>query len=186
MNPLQRAYAAAKARGYHEAFEAYSELAASGSPNAWTNLGHVHRFGLGVPTDFVEAEKCYRKAIELGDVDANHRLARPLIKKGDYEGAFTLFFPVPQPKGIFHRFIGWAPLILKAKAPTKNYEKAEHYLKQAADRGHVFARRDYSFARLRGMFGKREALSGSVGSLLAVFAGVREIVRHPHGNERLR
>jgi TPR repeat protein len=136
---LHRAYAAAKARRYGEALKAYSELAASGSPNAWASLGHMHEFGLAVPKDFVEAERCYRKAIELGDVDASHRLARLLIEKNDYEGAFTLFSAAAA-KGYLPSVYWLGASYLEGKGTDRDVKKAELYLKQAADRGHVFAR----------------------------------------------
>jgi TPR repeat protein len=163
------AYASLKAERFEEALKRYSELAASYSPNAWINLGWMHEHGKGVPTDLAEAEKCYRKAVALGDRSANFRLGSLLVRKGDYQGALP-FFAVAAGEGHLASTYWLGRLYLKGQGVDKDVRKAALYLKQAADMGDLRARRDYHWGLLRGTFGERELLSGFAGWLQALFA----------------
>lgn len=52
------------------------QLAEKGNAEAQTNLGRCYAGGLGVPQDYVEAVKWWRKAAEQGDAKAQNYLGR--------------------------------------------------------------------------------------------------------------
>lgn len=51
---------------YEAAYQEWLPLARNDDAAAQRNLGHLHRAGLGVPQDFAEAARWYRRAAELG------------------------------------------------------------------------------------------------------------------------
>ena len=165
----ESAYAALRARKFDVALKRFSELAASGSPDAWISLGWMHQHAAGVPRNFREAEDCYTKAIALGHIPANFHLARLLVRKRAYKDAFA-YFSVAADKGHIPSTYWLGILYLKGEGIDKDVSKAEVYLKRAAESGHLFARRDYNLALLRGIFGKREWLSNLAGWLRALWA----------------
>lgn len=163
------AYAALKGGKYEAALREYSQLAATGSTVAWISLGWMHEHAAGVPRNVGEAERCYRKAVALGDMPANFYLARLLIENKDYQTAFTYFLEAAD-HGHLPSIYWTGTLYLRGEGVAKDVRKAESYLKQAVDRGHVFARRDYHLALLRGTFGKRQLIKNISGWISALFA----------------
>lgn len=57
-----------------EGVEWYRKAAAMGHDVAWLRLGECYECGVGVATDAVEAARCYRKAAELGNIEAQQRI----------------------------------------------------------------------------------------------------------------
>ena len=53
-----------------KALEIFKPLAEQGDAAAQFNLGNMHLYGEGVPQDYAEAAKWYRKAAEQGDAEA--------------------------------------------------------------------------------------------------------------------
>lgn len=78
-SPAAADFAAAVAaydRGeYDAAYDAWLPLARDGDPAAQRNVGHLYRFGLGVPQDFERAAYWYREAAETGLAGAQTNLA---------------------------------------------------------------------------------------------------------------
>jgi len=60
---------------YAAAYQAWLPLAQGGDPAAQRNVGHLHRFGLGVAQDFERATYWYREAAEAGLAAAQANLA---------------------------------------------------------------------------------------------------------------
>lgn len=67
--------AAYEAGSYAGAMQAWLPLARSGDPAAQRNLGHLYRYGLGVPQDFEAAAAWYGRAAEAGLARAQANLA---------------------------------------------------------------------------------------------------------------
>lgn len=66
---------AAHDRGdYATALRLWHLLADQGDADAQNNLGHVYRFGEGVPRDYAKAARWFRKAAEQGSVRAQFRV----------------------------------------------------------------------------------------------------------------
>lgn len=174
------AYLALKAGKYDLAKKAFSELAAAGSPTAWTSLGWMYEHSAGVERSVRDAENCYGKAIALGDVPANFYLARLLVGQKDYRKAFTYFSAAAD--------LGHVPSIywlgrsyLTGRGVDRDVSKAERYLKDAMDKGHLYARRDYHRCRLGGAFGRRR-LSDITGWMSALIGGSALALKDPNSD----
>jgi TPR repeat protein len=61
-------------RGDETEFERTKRLAEDGDAVAQHNLGHMYHLAKGVPRDFAEAVKWYRKAAEQGNADGQRSL----------------------------------------------------------------------------------------------------------------
>lgn len=59
---------------YETAYREWLPLARNDDPAAQRNIGHLYRSGLGVPQDFAEAARWYRRAAELGLASAQVNL----------------------------------------------------------------------------------------------------------------
>lgn len=174
----QAAHAALRAGKFDQAFKDYTQLAQSGSAHAWVNLGWMHENGAGVPSNLVEAERCYRKAVALNYPSGSFYLARVLMEKKDYKGAFASFC-VAADAGHLQSLYWLGRLYITGRGVDTDAKKAEFYLKQAAAQGHLYARRDYNLGLVRGTFGKRQRLLGYTGWLLTILAFIREMIRNP-------
>lgn len=56
----------------------YTKAAELGENNAFLYLGDIYRYGPDTCKNLMEAEKCYRKAAELGDADVSETARRKL------------------------------------------------------------------------------------------------------------
>jgi len=72
---------------YIAAYEAWMPLASGGDPAAQRNVGHLHRFGLGVAQDFGQAAYWYREAAEAGLAGAQANLAMMYLRGQGVEAA---------------------------------------------------------------------------------------------------
>ena len=177
------AYSALTASNYALALPAFSALAAEGSPHAWKSLGWMHQHAAGTAKDFAKAEACYRKAIGLGDSTANFYLARLLVEDQRLEEAFA-YFLAEADQGHLSSIYWTGRCYLSGEGVEKDVEKAELYLKRAADKGHLYARRDCSLEKMHGTFGKRDLLNGVVGWISTFLSLIRLSASDP-GSELL-
>ncbi len=69
-------------RDYATALREWRPLAKQGNSRAQFFLGHMYRYGEGVPQDYAEAVKWYRKAAEQGYATAQHNLGL-MYSKGE-------------------------------------------------------------------------------------------------------
>jgi hypothetical protein len=171
------AYRALKARNYNLAKQSFSELAAAGSAKAWTNLGWMYQHAAGVEKNVREAESCYEKAILLGDVAANFYLARLLVEQRDYDRAFT-YFSTAANAGHLPSVYWLGRSYLAGRGVARDVAKAEHYLKDAMARGHLYARRDYHRYRVKGVLGGGR-FSDRACWLWALVVGIKQILKDP-------
>lgn len=172
------AYVALKAGNYDVAKKLFSELAAAGSPTAWTSLGWMYEHSAGEERSVREAESCYGKAIQLGHTPANFYLARLLVEQKDYQRAFT-YFSTGADLGHVPSTYWLGRSYLTGRGVDRDVAKAERYLKEAMNKGHLFARRDYHRCRLGGVFGRRQ-LSDITGWVAALIAGSKLALKNPH------
>ncbi len=70
-----------KLRDYGTALREWRPLAKQGNAKAQYNLGHMYRYGLGVPQDDAAAWGWYRKAAEQGNAKAQNNLG-VMYRKG--------------------------------------------------------------------------------------------------------
>lgn len=172
------AYLALRTRKYEVAKKLYSELAAAGSPTAWINLGWMYQHAAGVSESQRDAKECYEKAANLGYLPANYHLARLLLKLKEYERVFALF-SIAADAGHVPSSYWLGRLYLTGRGIGRDALKAEQCLKEAMDKGHIYASRDYHRCRLRGEFGERR-FSDFIGWISALVAGVMLAFKDPY------
>ncbi len=169
------------ARDYANAVKEYSTLAEKGYSQAWLNLGLLHKKGLGFSKSFSEAERCFNKALALGDAGAHYRLGRLYKDDGAVEKSFDSFLKAANADylpGIY--WVGRA--YLRGSGVEKDLGKAQLYLKNAAGRGHVYAGIDYSAARIKGVFGVSQIVAGILGLIKATASAFRIFRNDPYGD----
>jgi len=162
------AYSALTASNYAVALSEFSALATEGSSYAWHCLGWMHQHAAGTAKDFAKAEACYRKAIALGDPDTNF-----------HQEAFA-YFLAEGDRGHPSSIYWTGRCYLRGEGVEKDVGKAKLYLERAADKGHLYARRDCSLAKMRGTFGKRDLLNGVIGWISIFFSLIRLAVSDPY------
>jgi TPR repeat protein len=108
------------------------------------HLGFMYQRGLGVPKDYKEAAKWYRKAADRGDTGAQASLL-DFYREGkgvkqDYKEAVKLSrILVKEPnRPRFKFFLGWA--YLKGKGVKQDYKEALGWFRKASNKGSVKAR----------------------------------------------
>jgi TPR repeat protein len=172
------AYKALRSNQYELARSQFQALAAAGSTNAWVSLGWMHEHAKGAPKNLLEAENCYKRAVELGSPIANFYLARLLIPQRRYARAHE-YFLVAAERGHVPSIYWIGRNYLLGRGVERNASIAESYLKDAMSRGHIFARRDYYRSRLRGEFGSRQFFDWGRW-VLSLIAGIRLSLTDPH------
>ncbi len=135
----RRAY---RRREYKTAVKIWSELAATGDPEAQSMLGVIYENGEGVALDLVEAAKWYRKAADRGYAEAQLNLGvlyengegvekdpvqaakwyRKAARQGELLAQYTL--------GLMYR---------KGRGVPHDNEQAAHWLGKVAERGYAVA-----------------------------------------------
>lgn len=73
--PLEDGLAAYNSRDWESAVRLLLPLAVSGNAQAQEKIGRLYDRGKGLPKDYAEAERWYRRAAEKGDAPAQSRLA---------------------------------------------------------------------------------------------------------------
>ena len=87
--PFEDATKAYNSGDYETAYRLIKPLAEEGIPEAQFNLGLMYEKGQGVPQDYAEALKWYRKAAEQGNAKAV-KWYRNAAEQGNAEAQFTL------------------------------------------------------------------------------------------------
>jgi hypothetical protein len=137
---------------YSDALSAYKELANSGSVSATLFVGWMYQEGLGTEKNLEEAINCYKLAAESGSVEGAFRLGTIFLARNNCRQAME--------------HINWAadqdypPALYKlGRAYSRGYcvpqddDKAMEYYNRAAQKGHLYARRELAVASLRGRNG---------------------------------
>jgi uncharacterized protein len=126
-------------RDLGSAFKWYSKAAAQGYADAQDELGGIYEFGLGVPTDYAEAEKWFARAhdflaiaIMYDDVAGNRPLAakwyRKLAGQGDKYAMFRLGEMYRDAEGVPRDYAAahmWLDLAAKSGYPSASVARDE-------------------------------------------------------------
>ena len=102
---------------YETAYHLIKPLAEQGLPEAQVNLGLMYYKGLGVPQDFPEAVKWYRKAAEQGNAKA-FKWYHKAAEQGNVEAQFNL--------GLMYE---------KRQGVPQDYVEAGNWYRRAAEQG---------------------------------------------------
>ena len=137
---------AAYGRGdYQTAFDEWLPLAEQGHATAQGNLGHMYRFGQGVPQDYAEAVRWHRLAAEQGDADAQDNLG-VMYAWGegvpeDYAEAVK-WYRLAAEQGHGDAQFNLGHMYLKGKGVPRDYIRAHMWFNLAAVQGWEMGRQN--------------------------------------------
>jgi tetratricopeptide (TPR) repeat protein len=137
----------------HEQFEDNKTKAEKGDADAQQLLGDCYYNGKGVPQDFKEAVKWYRKAAEQGHADAQHTLGH-FYKNGEYvekdeveamkwirQSADQNYAPAQRSLGSFYKY---------GECVTKDEVEAIKWFRKAAEQGNARAQSTLGYCYWKG------------------------------------
>ncbi len=133
------AWEALEAKRYIEAARLFESLVARGSTYALICLGWMYNRGhLGAP-DPKKAIALWEQAARAGSVEAQHRIARAVLRRGDRARALALFLECAERD--YKPSIYWAGRVLvRGQAGPADRDQGLALLERAAGRGHALAR----------------------------------------------
>ena len=113
-----------------------------GDAHAQSDLGNMYRKGQGVPQDYAEALRWYRKAADQGDADAQYSLGN-MYRKGqgvpqDYAEALHRYRAAAD-KGDANAQYALGFMYCKGQGVPQDYGEAVSWFRKAADQGNVQA-----------------------------------------------
>jgi len=127
---------------YATAYTEFLPLALAGGASAQYNLGLMYDTGRGVPQDYVEAAKWYRRAAEQGDTDAQYNLGVMYAKgKGvpqDYAQALTWFYRAAE-QGDASAQYNLGLMYAHGQGMPQDDAQAAQWYRRAAAQGHASA-----------------------------------------------
>lgn len=184
LESLNQARALFDAGDHPGAMSLYAHLARQGSATAALAVGGMYRDGLGAPADVDLARQWFEYALQCGSRLATHYLASLHRAQGNAAEALRLFKDSAQ-SGYLPATYRAASMLLRGDGVPRDLAKAQRYLDDAARGGHVFARRDIALGDLRGTFGRRRVLRGTVSWMKAAFATAAILWRHGDEDDRV-
>ena len=116
------------------------DLAARGSVMAMIYLGSAFKFGEGATKDLGAAEKWYARAAGAGSAFGKYELGRLYLRTHRYEDARRVFIEATE-RGYVPAIHFLGRIYLFGYGVETDVVKAESYLKTAASRGNLHARR---------------------------------------------
>lgn len=124
---------------YGQAYDIWLPLARGGDPAAQRNIGHLYRFGLGLPQDFETAVAWYRRAADAGLARAQANLAMMYLRGQGVEqdpvtAAYWMSGAAVQGHAIAQYNL--ALLHLRGEGVPRNEIIATGWLYRAAQAGH--------------------------------------------------
>jgi TPR repeat protein len=174
---LMAAYADMNAGRYDAARAALESLVSEGETRAILYLGWMYERGLGIAVDEQKAADCYRSLCARNDPDACYYAASLMFRRGNTPGALESYVraaDMGHPSAAY-----WASAILGGEGglPPDPHQSAK-YLKLAAGRGHMFARRDLAKQQVHAGRGLWNKVLASVKYLSAVLHGFALIAKN--------
>lgn len=169
---------------YEDAFRLYHALAELGDLECQSLVGWMYLDGTGVKQDDEKAFVWCRRATEQGDVPAQFYLAKLHVKKGNCEDAVKWLETAAGKKYAPAMFL-LGHLHQLGKCVARNDDKAFDLISQAAEAGHLFARREYARFLMRGRLGFRNILKGFCIYMTLLLPALRAAISDPY-TDRLR
>jgi len=178
------AYDLLEAGRYDEAYAQFRKLADAGDGWASLYLGWMMQKGLGHQADAAKAERFYLDAHERSVLDAQYYLGCLYRSLKRYREAFHHLEGAASrghPSAAYWAFV----MCSDGEGVPRDEDKASQLLRQAADLGHVYAKRDLAKRMARGKFGLSKIPLG-VFSLIANFFSAAGIASSNLEDVRLR
>jgi TPR repeat protein len=158
---------------HEEAFRAALQRAEQGSQLAQVQVGWMSQTGTGTPVDVQEAERWYRKGSEHESGSAEFYLGTLFRAKQEPRSALEAFEASAR-KGYAPASYRLGRMYLFGEGVTPDERRAHQYFEEAAERGHLYARRNRARRMMSGALGLREIPAGIV-SMVSVLWTVWKI-----------
>lgn len=133
------AFEAIENKDYCKAFNLLEPQLEVGSEYTLTALGWLYQTGRGGITDKDLARSLYRRAAEIGCVDAYYRIGRLELEQGNDEVARAAFAHGATADH-FPSMTKLGEMMVEGKGGAIDFDQGMSFLKLAADQGHIMAR----------------------------------------------
>lgn len=147
-------------------------LADQGSVAAMIYLADEYAHARSLAQNPAAAETMYKRLVEVGWLPAHHHLACLSFKRGAYQEAFS-YLEIPVEAGYPPSMYRLALMREKGWGCPVDIAGASVLLKEASNRGHLFAKRELARFYLLGRFGIRRVPKGVLLLASLPFALVR-------------
>ncbi|HBA72794.1 MAG: hypothetical protein A2X82_00025 [Geobacteraceae bacterium GWC2_55_20] len=155
-----------------EAFQKYFDLASSGSITGQLMVGWMYHSGLGVEQNSEEAEHWYQKAAYANSAEGQYYLGALYRSNQQYHQAVEWISKAADQK--------YMPALYRlgrmydiGEGVNIDLAKAYEYFEQAANMGHLFAKREIAVKMIKGHFGPINIIKGVLMFVRVLFAGAR-------------
>jgi TPR repeat protein len=139
--PYEDGKAAYERGDYAAALKYWRPLAELGHAQAMFNLGVMYRDGRGVPQDYAEAKKWYRRAAEKARLPASagpYEDGKAAYERGDYAAALKYWRPLAE-LGHARAMFNLGVMYRDGRGVPQDYAEAVKWLRKAAEQGHANA-----------------------------------------------
>ena len=161
-----------RAGKYEASFHTYYTLAEQGNTRGQLILAGMLGEGIGTALDKEKSKGWYRRAAHNGSAEAQHHLGFICFQSKDYSGAND-WYQKAAAQGYLPALWRLAWLHKKGKGVPLDPAKAYELFDEAAQRGHVFAKRDLALMLLSGHKGVRNVLKGMALLFTCTLDGIR-------------
>lgn len=125
---------------FKEALPFLMALADADDVHALSAVAWMNETGAGTPRNLEFAKLCYERAVDLGSADAMYRLGRVLCEADDLDGALAMFG-----RGAAQEHLpsmsALGMLLVKVAKTAEETRIGMKWLHEAADRGHLYAKK---------------------------------------------
>lgn len=146
-------------KAYEKALGMFEKLAKEGCETAILHMGWMFQEGLGVRQEMDQARSCYEKAAHSGSPIAYFYLGVVHEKMGKLEEALRAYTKSSDQDYLPATYrVG--KMYAEGAGTQINYQKAQEYLRRAADKGHVFAQRSLAGIMIKNKLGAKNIVPG--------------------------
>jgi TPR repeat protein len=157
---------------YQGALERFTDFADKGSESAMLSLGWMYENGAGVSLDQQKAGEWLHRAVQAGSSDASYYLGRHLVAMNS-EADGVRYLESAVSSGHLPATYELGIVLIRRTHSPHDSERGWKLLQDAAENGHVFAKRKVSGAMLRGKYGLAAIPSGLVMLMTGFWAVLR-------------
>lgn len=148
-------------KAYEKAFGMFEKLAREDCETAILHMGWMLQEGLGVRQEMDKARSYYEKAAHSGSPVGYFYLGVVHEKMGKLEDALKAYTKSSDQNYLPATYrVG--KMYAEGAGMQVNYQKAQEYLRRAADKGHVFAQRSLAGIMIKNKLGAKNIVPGVV------------------------
>ena len=158
---------------YGESLEIYRKLAENNDSDCQTFVGWMHHKGLGTTKDDEEALRWFKKAADLSNLEGMFYCGRLMTAMARHQEAFA-WYEKAAANGYSAAHFRLALAYDRGQGVGVDKSKALEYMRMAAEKGHVLAKREIGIRLILRGRGFREKIIG-LRTLFSILASARRI-----------